>query len=71
VTLAVVIAVDLEHRAENPLDRIVGVWTFSGPTLAEVWTERKLLEDPTIGYGTFAVDLDAGISELPTKDRRL
>jgi hypothetical protein len=69
VTLAVVIAVDLEHRAENPLDRIVGVWTFSGPTLAEVWTERKTLEDPTIGFGTFAVDLDDGIRDLPRSER--
>jgi hypothetical protein len=71
VTLAVVIALDLEHRGEDPAESIVGVWTFSGPTLAEVWTERKANEDPTVGFATFAVDLDDGIRELPRSDRLL
>lgn len=68
MTLAVVVGVFLESHPENPLDAISDVYVFSSRTIADVWTERKAREDPTIGFGTFSVDLDLGVTELPRSD---
>ena len=71
--VAVVIVFDLEEigagwGALRPGDAIESVWTFSSRVVADVWIERRADQNPTLGYATFDVPIDAGISELPTRE---
>jgi len=67
ITVTVVLVFDAEE--DGTLDAAIdSVWTFSSRLVADVWVERRTSLDPTLGYATFEVEIDQGISEIPVAD---
>lgn len=67
LSVFVVIVRDLEVEVGDE-GKIDSLWTFSSKIVADVWVERRKLLDPTLDYGVFEVELDAGISEIPIRE---